>query len=78
MWAMEEFYPKEYKEFFEMANKQGIYIPKIPKIEGEEIYKKLYEATIIHEKPLSNALGDSFKEILTFEKVKEIFKRMEQ
>jgi 3-deoxy-alpha-D-manno-octulosonate 8-oxidase len=78
MWAMEEFYPNEYKEFFEMANKQGIEIPKIPKIENEEIYKKLYDATIIHEKPLSNALGDDFKEILTYEKVKEIFKRMEK
>jgi len=78
MWAMEEFYPNEYKEFFEMANKQGIEIPKIPKIEDEEIYKKLYNATIIHEKPLSNALGDNFKQILTYEKVKEIFQKMEQ
>jgi 3-deoxy-alpha-D-manno-octulosonate 8-oxidase len=75
--AMEEFYPKEYKEFFEMANKQGISIPKgIASKLDNETYLKLYNSTIIHEKPLSNALGDNFKEILTLEKVTEIFKRM--
>ena len=75
--GMEEFYPKEYDEFFEMAQKQGIEIPKgIAKNLDDETYKKLYNSTVIHEKPLINALGDSFKEILTFEKVTEIFKRM--
>ena len=75
--AMEEFYPKEYKEFFEMVEKQEIDIPKgIGSNLSDETYQKLYNSTIIHEKPLSNALGDSFREILTFEKVTEIFKRM--
>ena len=75
--AMEEFYPKEFKEFNLMAQKQGIKIPKgIALNLSEETYQKLYDSTVIHEKPLSNALGDNFKEILTYEKVKEIFKRM--
>jgi len=75
--AMEEFYPKEYEEFFKMAEKQGVTIPKgVASNLDKEAYKKLYDATIIHEKPLSNALGDDFKDILTFEKVTEIFKRM--
>ena len=75
--AMEEFYPKEYEEFFKMAEIQGIDIPKgIAKDLDDETYKKLYDATVIHEKPLANALGDNFKELLTLEKVTEIFKRM--
>lgn len=75
--AMEEFYPKEFKEFNLMAEKQGIKIPKgIALNLDDEIYLKLYNSTVIHEKPLSNALGSNFKEILTYEKVKEIFKRM--
>lgn len=75
--AMEEFYPKEFEEFNLMAEKQGIKIPKgIALNLDEEIYQKLYNSTVIHEKPLSNALGDNFKEILSYEKVKEIFKRM--
>lgn len=75
--AMEEFYPKEFEEFNMMTKKQGIKIPKgIASNLDEEVYQKLYNSTVIHEKPLSNALGDNFKEILSYEKVKEIFKRM--
>jgi len=75
--AMEEFYPKEYKEFNLMAERQGIKIPHgIAKDLDEETYKKLYNSTVIHEKPLSNALGENFKDILTLEKVTQVFKRM--
>lgn len=75
--AMEEFYPKEYEEFFQMAQKQGIEISKgIAANLDEERYLALYNSTVIHKKPLSNALGDNFKDILTLEKVTEIFKRM--
>ena len=75
--AMEEFYPKEFEEFNLMAQKQGITIPKgIATNLNDEIYLKLYNATIIHEKPLSNALGDNFKNILTLEKTTQLFKRM--
>jgi 3-deoxy-alpha-D-manno-octulosonate 8-oxidase len=75
--AMEEFYPKEYEEFRLMAEKQGVAIPKgIAKDLDEYTYRKLYNSTIIHEKPLLNALGESFKDILSYEKVKEIFQKM--
>lgn len=75
--SMEEFYPKEYSEFMAMAEKQGITIPTgIASNLDNETYLKLYNSTIIHEKPLMNALGDNYKEILTLEKATEIFKRM--
>lgn len=75
--AMEEFYPDAYQEFMKMAEKQGIDIPKgIAANLNDEAYLALYNATIIHEKPLSNALGDNFRDILTLKKVTEVFKRM--
>ena len=75
--AMEEFYPKEYVEFMKMAEKQNIIIPKgIAENFDDETYLSLYNSTVIHEKPLSNALGDNYKDILTLEKVTQIFKRM--
>ena len=43
---------------------------------SEEQYDSLYNSTIIHEKPLNNALGNNFKKILTKDKVFEIFQRM--
>ena len=79
MRGMEEFYPKEYEEFFQMAQKQNVKIPTLMQYINnldEETFKKLYNSTIIHEKPLSNALGDNFRKILTYEKVKEIFLKM--
>lgn len=75
--GVEEFYPKEYYEFREMAAKQNIKIPSgICWNLSDHQFQSLYHSTIIHEKPLTNALGENFKEILTFEKVKSIFSKM--
>lgn len=77
MKEMEEFYPKEVEEFNYIIKKLKIDLPRIKILnEEQEIYKKLYEATIIHERPLKNALGDSFKAVLDFDKVTEIFKKI--
>ena len=78
MTAMEEFYPKEYQEFNEMASKANVAIPRgIAANLSDEVYQKLYESTVIHEKPLINALGPDFKKVLTLEKTTELFKKME-
>lgn len=77
MMAMEEFYPKEYQLFLKMAEKQQVEIPRgVASQLTDSQYQQLYDSTVIHEKPLSNALGDGFKEILTLEKATELFKKM--
>lgn len=77
MRAMGEFYPEAYEEFWSMVKIQNIVIPKgICAKLGDQQYKQLYASTVIHEKPLTNALGDAFKKILTYEKVMEIFLKM--
>mgnify|MGYP001427818404 CR=1 FL=1 len=77
MRAMEEFYPEEYKEFWQMVEKQGVEIPKgVCQNLSDEQYDQLYKSTLVHEKPLTNALGENFKEVLTKEKVTEIFRMM--
>lgn len=77
MRAMKEFYELEYIEFWNMVKKQNIYIPKgVCKNLLERDYENLYQSTIIHEKPLTNALGVQFKKILTKQKVVELFKEM--
>lgn len=77
MRAMEEFYPEAYKEFWEMVEKQDIDIPQgICRDLNEEQFQQLHASTIIHEKPLTNALGEEFKKILNHEKVLELFLKM--
>ena len=77
MRAIEEFYPEQFFEFWQMVEKQGVEIPEgICRDLTDEQYDQLYNSTIFHEKPLTNALGDNFKKVLTKEKVIEIFKKM--
>ena len=77
MRGMEEFYPAEYKRFWEYANNQNIKIESniCAGLENED-FERLYKSTIIHEKPLINALGSEYKNILNREKVIEVFKKM--
>lgn len=77
MGAMEEFYPESFFEFKRMREKQKVEVPTgICKNLTEDQYKRLFNATVIHEKPLINALGENFQEVLTYEKVVQLFKLM--
>ena len=75
--VMEEFYPTETEEFHRMMDAQGITLPvDMCKDLSAEQRQGLHDATVIHEKPLMNALGDDFCNVLTPEKVVSIFARM--
>ena len=75
--ALEEFYPKEHEKLQTMMEKQKVDIPrKISSSLTKQNLDDLYAATIIHEKPLYNALGANFKEILNQDKVLEIISKM--
>ena len=77
MAAMEPFYPEAHAEFMGFVENNGIELPRgICSGLSDEQFQSLYAATVIHERPLTNALGSCFKEELTPEKVKLIFERM--
>lgn len=75
--ALAEFYPVEHAEFRLMLEKQGVSLPAgvCANLTDDE-YKRLVSATVVHAKPLTNALGENFREVLTDERVIEIFRRM--
>ena len=77
MTVMEPYYPQEYKEFMRFIENCGVSIPSgiCAELDREQ-FEALYQSTIIHDKPLTNALGERFKDILTRSRVKEIFKVM--
>ena len=75
--ALSEFYKEERDQFIAFADKQEIDVPKdVCSNLSEDAFESLYKATIVHEKPLTNALGADFQNILTREKVKQIFAQM--
>jgi 3-deoxy-alpha-D-manno-octulosonate 8-oxidase len=77
MRAMESFYPKEYEEFWRMAERQKVTVPSgVCRGLPEPKYQALYDATVVHEKPLTNALGEGYRSMLTFEKAMALFEKM--
>lgn len=77
MRAMADFYPAQYEEFWIMAQRQGIRVPEgVCRNLPDDRYMALHDATVIHQKPLTNALGEDYRSILTPERVIDLFKRM--
>ena len=75
--AMAEFYPREVENFRRMAERQKVEIPRgVCRGLSDQQYDQLYHATVVHEKPLANALGDDFRKILTKDKVVNLFRKM--
>jgi 3-deoxy-alpha-D-manno-octulosonate 8-oxidase len=75
--ALGEFYPAEHAEFQTMMNKQKVSLPVgVCANLSDEQYQRLVAATVVHAKPLTNALGSSFRDVLTDERATEIFRRM--
>lgn len=77
MRAMADYYPAAYDEFWQMAERQGVSIPEgICRDLDDATFKALYDASTMHQKPLTNALGENYKSILTLDKVTDLFKKM--
>ena len=77
MRAMEEFYPEGYKEFWQMVDRQQVEIPEgLCRTLSADQHDRLYASTLIHEKPLTNALGQNYKNLLSRQKVEQIFRKM--
>ena len=77
MRAMQEYYPQYYSDFWDMAEYQKVEIPSgICASLSNETHRKLYEAMIVHEKPLTNALGEGFRDILDEDRARTMFERM--
>jgi 3-deoxy-alpha-D-manno-octulosonate 8-oxidase len=75
--VMDEFYPRETEEFRRMLDANGIEIPRgLCRNLSDGQYRALYDATVIHVKPLTNALGEGFRDVLSPDKVVETFRRM--
>ena len=75
--ALEEFYPAEHAEFRTMLEKQQVELPSgVCSGLSDERFARLVASTVVHVKPLTNALGPDFRDVLTDDRVVDIFRRM--
>jgi 3-deoxy-alpha-D-manno-octulosonate 8-oxidase len=75
--ALGEFYPDEHAEFRTMLDKQRVALPTgVCAGLGDAEFARLVAATVVHEKPLTNALGLGFRKVFTDDRVIDIFRRM--
>lgn len=77
MTVMESFYPTEHREFMMMAEQQGVTIPRghCESVSPDDL-SRMYASALLHEKPLSNALGPSFRDVLTHDRMVSLFTQM--
>ena len=75
--GLRDYYPTAHDELVEMLERQKVEVPQsVCANLSEEQFDMLYESTVVHEKPLINALGVEYKKVLTRDRVREIFSRM--
>lgn len=75
--VLQDFYPEEFEQFTEMLRRNNIDLPKgICRNLSDADYDALYQGSIVHEKPLTNALGPDFREILSKDRLISMFKAM--
>lgn len=75
--SLSDYYPEASRKLRRWAEKQSVAVPSgICRDLEPDLYSALEKATLIHEKPLTNALGPDFKTHLTSSRVEEIFRMM--
>jgi 3-deoxy-alpha-D-manno-octulosonate 8-oxidase len=77
MQAMDDFYPEQARRFREMAVRQSVSIPiGVTRSASDREIDGMCAAALMHEKPLANALGERFREVLTPQRLATLYRRM--
>ncbi len=76
--SLKKYYPLYFNKFSKYAKSNKIKIRGIPKIKTQVKFEKFYDSVMIHSKPLTNALGINYKNILSKNELKKIFTKMQE
>lgn len=75
--VLDEYYGEHVVNFRKMMEKHNIVLPKNVCINLDETaINRMIDMTLRMERPLTNALGEDWKEILTREKIRELYLKM--
>jgi len=74
---LEEYYGEYVREFFDIKRKLGAQVPSgiVNGVTAEQI-DRMVHATLLNEKPLTNAFGEKWREIFSPAKVRELYSKM--
>ena len=74
---LEDYYPQGVREFREMMEKHDIYLPRnlVADIESDKL-EKMVDVALVLEPLWENALGADWKQIMTRDKIKELYQKM--
>jgi 3-deoxy-alpha-D-manno-octulosonate 8-oxidase len=75
--SLEDYYPQGVREFREMMERHDIYLPRnlVAGIENDKL-EKMVDVALVLEPLWENALGSDWKQIMTRQKIKEIYQKM--
>lgn len=74
---LEDYYPEYVRKFKNMLKINNITLKKnLTKNISELDLNKMIDATLLMDKPLTNALGENWRDIFTRDKIKEIYLKM--
>ena len=75
--VLDDYYGKHVKEFRRMVDKFKITLPKnVCYGLSENNLNRMVNMTLKMERPLTNALGEHWREIMTVDKIKDLYLRM--
>jgi 3-deoxy-alpha-D-manno-octulosonate 8-oxidase len=75
--SLQDYYPIAHQKLMSYLEAQSVSLrPLLLKNSTQYTFRKLYDSTVVHSKPLINHLGDNYKSELTERKVAEIFSRI--
>jgi 3-deoxy-alpha-D-manno-octulosonate 8-oxidase len=74
---LEDYYPQGVREFREMMKRHDIHLPRnlVAGIESDKL-EKMVDVALVLEPLWENALGVDWKQIMTREKIREIYRKM--
>jgi 3-deoxy-alpha-D-manno-octulosonate 8-oxidase len=74
---LEDYYPQGVREFRQMMERHDIYLPRnlVAGIESDKL-EKMVDVALVLEPLWENALGSDWKQIMTRQKIKEIYQKM--
>ena len=74
---LEEYYGEHVVKFKKMLEDHNINLPKnVTQNLSEEAIERMVDMTLKMERPLTNALGENWREILTRKKIRELYMMM--